>query len=668
MTSARRPAHGVRRWLTLALTLLLVSVAAAVGLTTTTAAAATPQTELRLTTLAPISLQPGGTLRASGTFSTNRTIDDVVVRLEVGTTAFLTRTAIAEAASTPPVTTAVFGATDELGKVRGDTTESFRIQVPTDDLPFFDAGVFPLRVVAVDAGTGVVLGETSTFLPYAPEGVGVQNSRLLMFWPVIGVPVGDATGAVDPTVLAPDLAVGGRLSTLVRTGSKAPATWLVDPALLDDANALDTPDAESWVESYRSYAEGRDVVSLPYADPDVAAIGAADQPRMLVAGRAKGTRVYARIAGQAVRSDLAWPADGAGDEATIDVAGRAGADLVLLDEQNAPLTTPLFYTPSGRIAWPDPQLDVLLSDASASALVASPASTTTDVLLARQRFLAETLLHARELPSAARLLVVTPPRRWDPSPLWADELVKAVRQATWLNPVSLDEAVRPGAPTVTRSTPTIPETAAARQLPASMVDDAMVGLQDNRRLAGILTRPRQLSAPIEDALFSSLSTAWRADPEAAVASQQVTLDRLAAQRSRVRILSGGGTLSDDRGSFPVSLRNQLDQTVVVRLAVTSADPLRLRVEGPTEPIRVEPDESVSVPIELDAVTSGRLSFDAQLQTRHERPYDDPKTFTVDVRGFGQITLLVFGAAVALVILAAAIRIGRRIRSARRDDA
>ena len=64
------------------------------------------------------------------------------------------------------------------------------------------------------------------------------------------------------------------------------------------------------------------------------------------------------------------------------------------------------------------------------------------MLLARQRFLAETLLHALEL-TEPRLLVIAPPRRWDPSELWADELVTAIRRAPWLNPVSLDEAVRP---------------------------------------------------------------------------------------------------------------------------------------------------------------------------------------------------------------------------------
>jgi hypothetical protein len=201
-----------------------------------------------------------------------------------------------------------------------------------------------------------------------------------------------------------------------------------------------------------------------------------------------------------------------------------------------------------------------------------------------------------------------------------------------------------------------------------MVTAAGRALTENRRLAAILTRPRQLSEPIEDALFTSVGTAWRADLLAAEASQGATLDRLSSQRGRVRIVSQGGTLGDDSGSFPVTLRNQLDQAVIVRLGVTSTDPLRLRVEVPDERIRIAPARSVSAEVALDAVTSGRLSFDAQILTPQGAAYDDPVTLAVDVRGFGQITFVVFGAAVALLMVAAGIRVMRRIRSARRAAA
>jgi hypothetical protein len=197
-----------------------------------------------------------------------------------------------------------------------------------------------------------------------------------------------------------------------------------------------------------------------------------------------------------------------------------------------------------------------------------------------------------------------------------------------------------------------------------MVQAAQRGLTDNRRMAAILTRPRQLAGPIEDALYTSVGTSWRSDPAAAEASQGATLDQLASQRSRVRIVSKGGTLGDNSGSFPVTIRNQLDQAVVVRVAVTSTDPLRLRVEGPDERIRIASTRSRSVEVALDAVTSGRLSFDAQLRTPKGAAYSEPVNVAVDVRGFGQITFVIFGVAVALLVLAAAIRLFRRFRAAR----
>ena len=664
MTSTRRrPARGVWRWFSM----LMVALATPLLLSPGGAVAAPLKTTLQLTSLTPLAPQGDDTLRAKGSFVSNRTLDDVVVRLEVGTTPFVSRSSITEAAADPPFTTALPGAEDDLRKVRRGEREQFTIAVAAGELPLAYAGVYPLRVVAVDGATGAVLSTTDTFLPWAPEGVGVSESRLLMFWPMVSQPARDSTGEYVTNTLPASTAPGGRLSTLVNTGTDAPATWVVDPALLDAVAALDEPDAQAWIDSFSAAAANREVVTLPYGDPDVAAVAAAGRPGFLKQGQRKGDRVYQRVIGQTPRSDLSWPADGAGDDRVIATSGRAGDAFVLLAEENAPQVTPLTYTPSGRIAWEDPALEVLLADGPTSAIVATPADTTNDVLLARQRFLAETLLHTLE-NSAPRLLVVAPPRRWDPSEQWSDSLVQAIRRAPWLDAVSLDAAVRPEAPTVERVPPAIPQLSIDHQLPESMVTAARRGLTDNHRLGAILTQPRRLSSPIEDALFTSVSTAWREDVGAAEASQGATLDRLAAQRSRVRIVSRGGTLGDDSGSFPVTVRNQLDQAVVVRLAVTSTDPLRLRVKGPEEPIRVAAAGSVSREVDLDAVTSGRLSFDAQLRTPKGAAYNEPVTLAVDVRGFGQITFIVFGVAVALLVLAAVIRVIRRIRAARRVDA
>jgi hypothetical protein len=667
MTSPRRrPARGVRRRTCLPAAWFVAAAAVLPLLAGSLSASAAPATaELRLTSFSPISIGYGQTVRASGTFTTTRAVDDVRVQFEIGGTAFIARSAITEAAANPPYTSPVPGADDDLGKVRADQSATYRIRFPSADLPFDRVGVYPMRVSAVDTATGTELASVSSFLPWAPDDVGVVPSRLLMLWPVIG-DTELTTAATEPGTtdqLERSLTPDGRLDTLVEAGVRAPVTWLLDPAVVHDVAMLRTSAAEDWIAQVGQQAATDDIVALPYADPDVAAVAEANRPGFLEQGDRRSDSVDQALLDNTPRTDLAWPADGAGDEDTIATAARAGDAFVLLDEDTAPLLTPQTFTPSGRLAWQDPDVDVLLADEPASALMASPASAPGDVLLARQRFLAETLLHSQEVADP-RLLVMAPPRRWDPSRAWADALATAVRRATWLNPVSLDRAVAPSPPPFERNAPAVPDEAAEAQLPGELVRTAQTGLVDNRRFAAILTRPGRLTPAIEDALLSSVSTAWRGDTGAATTSQQQVLDQLETLRGKVRIVSQGGTLSDDRGSFPVTIRNQLDQPVVVGLQVTSTDPLRLRVNGPDETIRIPPQRSVSQPVDLDAVTSGRLAFDAQLLTPRGVKYDEPVTVVVDVRGFGQITLLVFGAAVALLVIAAAMRITRRIRRSR----
>lgn len=205
-------------------------------------------------------------------------------------------------------------------------------------------------------------------------------------------------------------------------------------------------------------------------------------------------------------------------------------------------------------------------------------------------------------------------------------------------------------------------------LPPELVTRAADAMAPTRTFSAILTRPNILSRPIQDALLTSVSTAWRADHPAAETSLDGTIERLMTQRARVRVVSRGGTLSDDRGDLPVTIRNQLDQTVVVKLSVTSDDPLRLRVETPPDRVRIKAQGLESVSISLDAVTSGRLGVQAQILTPDSVPYSDPVHLAIDVRAYGQVALIVFGAAAALMLIAGVIRTVRRFRRPRGSDA
>ena len=627
------------------------------------AQAAPARTEITLADISPVSVRPEKVLRITGRVASERNLRDVVVRLELGQAPYISRSAVTEAAASQPVTIPVPAAIDELPRVQAGGSREFRIAIPGNELPLLGAGVYPLRLVVTAGGDSTVLAQTSTFVPWVPDEDGPPPaSRLLFFWPVIDTPWRDAENSPTAPDLRKKIGPNGRLTTLSEVGAGADVTWIVDPLLLADVYQLGGNKSRAWLAQLQTNIGDSDAAAVPFGDPDLAAAAAADRPSIVRKADTRGAQVVSALFDETFRTDLGWPADGAADQQTIDFARRTGDDLLLLDESTAPLVSLETYTPSGRVQQLDPEMELLLSDPPASALVASPAKTQNDIVLSRQRFLAETYLHTRELPTAPRLLVLTPPRRWDPDPQWAQALMDGVRQASWLEPVTLDEAIAPEPPFFAREEPVIPEAAALRELPTELVTNADDELPNVQRFRAILTRPALLARPIEDALFSSISTAWRTNHEGAVESQDATIEQLTTLRSKVRIVSRGGTLSDDSGQLPVSIRNQLDQAVRVRLSVEPADPLRLRARVPDETTRIGAQDSATISVRLDAVVSGQAPVEAQILTPNGNPYSDPVLLDVDVRGYGRVALLVFGVAAGLMVIAAGVRITRRIRS------
>ncbi|HVQ18879.1 MAG TPA: DUF6049 family protein, partial [Actinomycetes bacterium] len=423
------------------------------------------QTTLTLTKITPVSVRPGRVLRISGRVSSDTDLKDVVVRLELGTTPFLSRSAVAGAASSPPLTYPVSGAVDDVGKVKANHRRLFTISIPAVDLPLITSGVYPMRIAVSGGPNAATLAQTTTFLPWVPQGVGPSDTRLLFFWPLIDQPRRDASGAVTVPGLRDELRPHGRLGTLTSAGTEAPVSWIIDPSLLADVSALPGATANRWLAGLPVAVGDRDVAIVPYGDPDMASVTAASRSNLLTSATRYGQPIAEAALERPVRTDLGWPGDGAADESTIDRAHRAGDDLFLLDERTTPLVTPLPYTPSGLVQMTNPDVQLLLADAPASAIVASPASSTNDIVLSRQRFLAETLLHTLELPAEPRLLVIAPPRRWNPDPAWARTLVDATERASWLKPITMDQATSRSAPSVVREPPTIPDAAAAEQLP-----------------------------------------------------------------------------------------------------------------------------------------------------------------------------------------------------------
>jgi hypothetical protein len=583
-------------------------------------------------------------------------------------------------------------------------TQRFQLTAAPGSLVLPVTGVYPVRVV-VDATVGGVVqqvAEVTTLLPWYSSADQVARTRMLFLWPLIDVPHRDRAGVFLDDSLATSLAPGGRLSRLVTAGADRPVAWLVDPALLADASAMSagyevrsTPagpgpapspstsgspsapqpsaagpattrgtgsaQARQWLEAFNLASSRSEVATVPYADADVTSTLDAGRPVLLHGAVRRGGAVAADILGRPVRRDVAWPVDGQAAEATVNRLRSAGLRAVVLSGAEVPPTEVLAYSPSGRAqVGAGAGVPALLSDPVLDAQIAAGGSQ--DPLLARQRFLAETLLVTAELPTASRLLVVAPPRRWDPSLAYADALVSGLTRAAWLRPVGLDAALAWPVPGISRED--LPEQPPPRQLPPSYVADAAATNQRLRTFAGILTEPDLVVPDYQAAVYATLSTAWRRQVAAGRHLLEDTTQALDRQRAQVRIVSRGGTLTSTSGPFPVTVVNDLDQAVQLGLDVESADPLRLRITAPAQ-VHVPAGARVSVDARVEATTSGNLAATAQLVTpRLRAPYSAPVELPVRVRAYGQVAVLVFGGAAALLILAAGVRLVRRVRSAR----
>jgi len=685
---------GLTRWVGLTGALVLL---AAVAPQLTASATVAPAASVTVTRFTPISVSPNRPLDIAGQLhvSSSQVLHDVTVTPLVSTSPITARSAVTDTLANPTNMTPLVSSSDRLGTVRPDTTHSYRLRIDTKTLPLGTMGVYPVQVAvtATMAGVSTTLASVTTLLPWYPTPSESARTRIVFVWPLVDTQHRTFSGVFGNDSLAASLQPGGRLNRLVVAATHRPVTWFIDPALLADASAMAagyqvspfgqpatttsaTPSAtahpgptkgtqssvaQAWLQRLNVATARRQIVSLPYGDLDVPSVIDAGHARLAAQATRWGANQARALLGRQVTSNIAWPVGGQLAGPTVDQLSRAGDSAVLLSSDAVPPTVVPAYTPSGRAVVGTDQVDALLSDPTLDQLVAaSPAG---GAVLARQRFLGETLLITAELPSAPRLVVVAPPRRWNPSPQWAHDLMTALSEAPWLRPVSVDQALRWPIPALNREP--LPSEAPPGQLPSSAVDAAARSMNQLRTFGGILSDPNPTVSNYRAALYSGLSTQWRVDPTAEMSNLAATSAALNAQRGQVRIVSRGGTLTSTSGPLPLTVVNGLGQDVNLGLNVQSSDPLRLQIDAPQR-LSVPSGARVSVDAQVTASTSGNLAATAQLVTPHtRRPYSEPVVLDVRVRAYGEVAFLVFGGAAILLIAAVAIRLAKRIARSRR---
>ncbi|WP_328977294.1 DUF6049 family protein [Streptomyces canus] len=664
-------------------------------------------------TLSPSAPTDGDTLTVSGTVTNNgkQAVTAAHVGLQVGpelNTRSSIDTVTDDKDSLQGATGSEVGGkyVTKFAKLTPGVAEPFSISVPVDELDLGDAGVYQFAV-SLSGKTSAqpwdrTLGIQRTFLPWQSDEVDTKTKTTFL-WPLIStVHMTAETGSnaqQTPVFLNDDLAeeisAGGRLDQMLSLGENLDVTWVIDPDLLASVDAMtrsyriqgegDTTTAgthqalaKQWLARLQNAVEDKEVVALPFADPDLASLA---HNGTSVTGSLSHLDEATDVAATTVRTvlhvtpstDFAWPVNGAVDPSIVKVATSAGADKVIARSDSLQETAGLSYTPSS----PRPiggGTTAVVADARLSTAFQGDLTRASSASLAVQRFLAQSL--ALDLQTDKQRSIVVAPQRM-PTASQADamaEAITALQGGNWSQTQKLAAAAAakpdPEATTKVPSASAYPSSLRKQELPKSAFQQIASTQNKLDNFKVILSDQSRVVTPFGRAVNREMSTSWRGRAIEASGFRndvEAYLDELISQ---VSLIDKSETkLSGRSATIPVTVQNNLVQGVEhLRLRLTSLSPNRLEIGGSSyyeQPVEVSGGHSQTVKFTTTANANGKASVIAQLYTEDGQPYGDAVKFDVKVTEFTATVMLVIGGGVLLLVLAGFRMYTQRKRAAAR---
>ncbi|GGY29283.1 DUF6049 family protein [Streptomyces djakartensis] len=568
--------------------------------------------------------------------------------------------------------------------------QPFSISVPADELDLGSDGVYQLAVALSGQTSGQpwdrVLGVQRTFLPWQPEEAGTKTKTTFL-WPLISsAHMAAETGSNEQQTpvfrddeLAKEIAPGGRLDRMVSLGKELDITWVIDPDLLASVDAMtksyevqgtdgtsteggNQAVANRWLAELQQAVTGKEVVALPYGDPDLASVA---HNGTNVTGTLSHLKEATDVIDNTIptilhvkpSTDFAWPVDGAVDPSIVKVATSSGADKVIARSDS--LQDDLSYTPSaarpiggGTTAV---VADARMSTAFQGDLTKASAST-----LAVQRFLAQSLTLG--LQTGKQRSVVVAPQRM-PTVHQAQamaEAVTALQNGTWSESQDLAAAAKakpdPAARTKVPPVSAYPPSLRKQELPRAAFEQIARTQDELDKFKVVLTRQSRVVTPFGRAMNREMSTSWRGRGVAALGYRDDIKSYLDGLIDGVKLIEKSETkLSGRSATIPVTVQNNLVQGVDhLKLRLTSNNPTRLKIGGAAyeeQRVTVNGGHSQSVKFTTSANANGRAEVVAQLYTEDGQKYGAPVTFDVKVTEVTATVMLVIGGGVLLLVLA-----------------
>ena len=576
-----------------------------------------------------------------------------------------------------------------------------RIKNPIAELgsvltPSAEQGVYPLKISLQDVA-GTPLGSVVSSLLYYPKPAETRLDFVAVL-PVNDIPARAPDGSFGPSAsgrypledaLAPDGWLSGYLDALsAAVDSGLHVGFAPTPRLLEEIGDLangfprvsgdetvSVPEgvgiarrAAGALNALRALArhESVQIIGVPYSAPDLPSIQediGAIAKQIIV-----GNTVAEEMLGIEQAGHWLLPPAGRADEATIEELSETGVDHAFLADDSfeavpnpdlggCPVAEYSFVCPIAvdtALGGPvtgygfDPVVQDLLTE------VVHPG----DTRLELQRFFAETAMIREELPGTTeRILAVTIPSNWHPSPRVARLVLRGLADAPWLKSRTPKEGLDRGHDVFDK------EVVGTIDPPADQPPDLDLDLVSDA--GDVVEQFRSIEPP--DDLFHRLSRnvlvahsrAWWADPADGLNYATAAVEEVNGELGKIKLIGPEQiTLTSKRGKFQFMIVNETSYPATVNVEMTSQN-LALPDLGPqTVPVGRRQFE-----FEVTTEASGIFPLTVQLRTPSGHEIDDPKPITVRSTEFNEIALALTLGAVAFVILFYVVRGARR----RRDD-
>ncbi len=570
----------------------------------------------------------------------------------------------------------------------------FTIRVPISALGLPGPGTYVLGIEAVGRQPGVDefdarQGVLRTFLPWYPDGTAdVRPVDVTWLWPLADWPARAPDGVLIGDRTPVELSEGGRLDTLMRLGRRHEDTvsWIADPALLQTAQAMTDgyqvqsggqvvvgdreQQAQDWLAQAGEVAGEVGMRLLPYADIDASAVTRAGMSNDVVRAVTVAPAVAREALGGSVGDGLYWAPFGRIDRPALDVLASAGVGTIVLSADALPTVDADAVTEGqGVAALPTAvgTIRAVLTDPTLSAILAGPQRTASDVLVARQLFLAQTAVLSQGLPADSPRSVVVAPAdvRWTATASLIAPLLKATRTAPWLSSQSLTGLLEQPLAGAARKRGAYGEKARDAELAPGYLARVAEQTDELDVLTSVVDDPTGIGEPFAQALLRAESAAWRTEPDTAERLLGTIARQLSDLTERVHVLSTGNvTLSGDTGRVPVTIVNDLDRAVTVGLALVGHPSLRIDA-APLEGIEIDAGKMVSVDVDAKVVGGDPLDVDVQLLAPDGAPFGQPAPIVVSSTAYARAAAWVVAASFVAVAVFVVFGVTRRIRSSRR---